>query len=266
MIERVDRKFLNSRFTPDARDGNLYKASHAQRGPMDLAYYGESIELYPTVNGQVAYGKENNESEPDYSDIIELCRTIDRTRFQTEEAYMTALEEVLNVDSFLRYMAVIALTMNWDSYPYTGNNFYLFNNPVSGRFEWIPWDLTWGGDIRMPLFERGEFLISPSAPLFENVFSVQEYRHRYAAYLDLLMRQAFNYETIHNKAQTYHDLITPYLQQQEGDKMYYGETAWFTAQDFENSWRDLGNLASQRSAYVRSYLLEEGYLSPLPGE
>jgi len=263
MIERVDRKFLSSRFSTDARDGNLYKASHAQRGPMDLVYYGETIDLYPTVNGSVAYGKENNEEEGDYSDIIELCRVVDGIDYASPEAFAGALEEVFNVDGYLRYMAVIALTMNWDSYPYTGNNFYLFNNPVSGKLEWIPWDLTWGSDTQMPLFERGEFLISPYAPLFENVFKVERYRRQFAAYLDLLMRYAFNYETIHRQAQTYHDMIYPYLHQQSGDKMYYGETAWFSPEDFESSWQELGMLADQRSQYVQSILIQEGYLNQI---
>ncbi|MBN1265999.1 MAG: CotH kinase family protein [Anaerolineales bacterium] len=264
MIERVDRKFLSSRFTTDARDGNLYKASHAQRGPMDLVYYGDNIDLYPHINGLVAYGKENNEEEGDYSDIIELCRIIDGNEYDSPEAFAEALEGVFNVDSYLRYMAVIALTMNWDSYPYTGNNFYLFNNPVSGRFEWIPWDLTWGGDSRMPLFERGEFLISPYAPLFDNVFSVERYRRQYAAYLDLLMRYAFNYETINTTAQAYHDMIDPYLHQQSGDKMYYGDTAWFTPYDFESAWQEMGVQADLRNRYVQSFLIQEGYLKPDP--
>ena len=77
MIERIDAKFISNRFSRDAKDGNLYKASHAQRGPMDLVYYGEKIEDYPTINGQYAYGKENNLEDPDYSDIIELCYVVD---------------------------------------------------------------------------------------------------------------------------------------------------------------------------------------------
>ena len=250
MVERVDRKYISNRFGRDAADGNLYKASHAQRGPMDLVYYGDKIEDYPTQNGLYAYGKANNEEEADYSDIIELTRVISGTAYSTDEEFMNALEEVLNVDSFLRYMAVIALTMNWDSYPYTGNNFYLFNNPLTGKFEWIPWDLNWGGDSKMALFEREDFTISPYAPLFEKVLAVEDYRRQYAAYLDLLIREKFNETDIYALAENYHQLIKPYMTQGEGDKMFFGETAWFTIQDFENNWTELPELARQRSEYV----------------
>ena len=254
MIERVDRKFVSNRFGRDSKDGNLYKASHAQRGPMDLAYYGDSIEDYPTQNGQYAYGKENNLEEPDYSDIIELCYAIDGVEYESPQDFKEALEEVFNVDSYLRYMAVTMLLMNWDSYPYTGNNFFLFNNPITGKFEWIPWDLTWGGDPAMPVFTRGPNTISEKAPLFEKVFEVESYRRQFSAYLDLLMREFFNHDDIHERAKSYHDMISPYLSQGTGDKMFYGETAWFNIDDFENSWEGLANIAGERQAYIEELL------------
>ena len=118
---------------------------------MDLIYYGERIEDYPRQNGQYAYGKVNNEEDADYGDIIDLCRVVDGTHYESDEAFVQAVENVLDVDAFLRYMAVVSILDNWDSYPNTGNNYYLFNNPVSGRFEWIPWDLAWGGNPQAPL-------------------------------------------------------------------------------------------------------------------
>ncbi|MGD2027609.1 MAG: CotH kinase family protein, partial [Anaerolineales bacterium] len=150
MIERVDKKFLASRFGNNNRSGNLYKASHAQRGPMDLIYYGDSIVDYPTQNGQVAYGKMTNEEDNDYSDVIQLAYVVDGASYQSPEEFALALESVFNVDSFLRYMAVMVAVSSWDFYPYTGNNFYLYNNPGTGKFEWIPWDQTWGDNVQMP--------------------------------------------------------------------------------------------------------------------
>ena len=199
LVERVDNKYLSNRFGPDSKGGNLYKASHAQRGPMDLRYYGESIDQYPSQNGQYAYGKMNNEAELDYSDIIELCRVIDGTQYTTDQDFMQALEGVINVDAFLRYIAVVTILDNWDSYVYTGNNFYLFNNPVTGRFEWIPWDLAWGGNPQAPLFGRSDFGLVESAPLYDNVFQVDVYRRKYAAYVDLLLRYWFTSENLSKK-------------------------------------------------------------------
>jgi hypothetical protein len=254
LVERVDNKYLANRFGPDSVGGNLYKASHAQRGPMDLIYHGERIEDYPVQNGQYAYGKMNNEEEADYNDIIELCRVIDGTEYASDEEFMQALEEVLNVDSFLRYMAVITVLNNWDSYAYTGNNFYLFNNPVTGRFEWIPWDLTWGGETSAPLFGRPTAGFLERAPLYDNVFQVDEYRSKYAAYVDLLLVYWFNSENVSAKAQAYHDMIAPYVSQSTGDKAFYGDQPMFPPEYFTNSLPALLKFVSERNSFLRTQL------------
>ena len=254
LVERVDNKYLGNRFGQDSKGGNLYKASHAQRGPMDLRYYGDRIEDFPIQNGQYAYGKMNNEEEADYGDIVELCRVIDGTGYTSDQEFMHALEEVFNVDAFLRYIAVVTILDNWDSYPYTGNNFYLFNNPVSGRFEWIPWDLTWGGNPKMQLFGRADPGLIGEAPLYDHVFQVKAYQSRYAAYVDLLLRNWFNTRNITDKAQTYHRLIASYVSQSTGDQAFYGDQPMFPPEAFTNSWQELVNFTNQRNAFLTSEL------------
>ncbi len=257
MIERVDRKFLANRFGPESRDGNLYKASHAQRGPMDLIYYGSDIEDYPTQNGQYAYGKTNNEEDPDYSDILNLIYVIDGVDYGTPDDFSQAVEQVINIDGFLRYMAVVNTLANWDSYPYTGNNFYLFNNAVSGKFEWIPWDLTWGGNPEHLLFELEGHGLVERAPLYDRTFEVEQYRIQYAAYVDLLRRYWFNETHVARIAQGYYELIAPYVTKETGDKMYYEEQPWFPVEAFLDSWKRLVDFTRQREQFITQSLLEE---------
>ncbi|BBB49541.1 CotH kinase family protein [Pelolinea submarina] len=257
MVERVDNKYIGNRFGQDAKGGNLYKASHAQRGPMDLIYHGDSIEDYPVQNGQYAYGKMNNEAEADYSDIVALCRVVDGTEYASDAELIQALESSLNVDAFLRYLAVNIIIDNWDSYIYTGNNFYLFNDSVSGRFEWIPWDLTWGGGTDAPLFTRSESGMMEGAPLYDLVFSVEKYQDAYRAYIDLLSRYWFNPQNLSPMIQQYHNMIAPYVAQSTGDKAFYGEQSMFPPDAFQNSGEELKNFVTQRSAYIQSALVQE---------
>lgn len=250
LVERVDRKFLGNRFGQDNRGGNLYKANHALRGPMDLIYHGSIIEAYPRQDGLYAYGKATNEEEADYSDILNLIYVVDGAQYNTPDQFADALNQVFDVDSFLRYWAVIVALGNWDSYPYTGNNYHLFNDPETGKFVWIPWDLTWGGDPRHPLFELDGPRLLTRAPLYDNVFQVEEYRTRYTAYLDLLVRFWFNSNNVPALAARYHDLIAQYVSQGTGDKMYYGESAMFPIAAFDDSWMALGDFARERSAFI----------------
>ena len=254
LVERVDNKYLANRFGQDSVGGNLYKASHAQRGPMDLIFYGDEIQDYPKQNGQYAYGKMNNEQEADYSDIINLMRVIDGTQYPTDEDFSNALEGVFNVDTFLRYMAVVTILDNWDIYPNTGNNFYLFDNPVTGRFEWIPWDLTWGDNTQAPLFGgAGEKLVS-RAPLYDKVFNIESYRGKYEAYVDLLLRFWFTPDKMTGWVQQYHHQIAPYIVQSTGDQAFFGDHAMFAYDSFINSWQALIQFTQQRSTYLQNLL------------
>jgi len=262
MVERVDKKFLANRFGRDYDYGNLYKASHAERGPMDLVYYGEKITDYPTQDGLYAYGKATNEEQADYSDILHLIYVIDGVQYDTPEDFAAALEKVLNVDTFLRYMAVVNTLSNWDSYPYTGNNYYLFYNNGTGKFEWIPWDLTWENDVNHALFTRGESEMTGGAPLFDRVFEVERYRVRYAGYLDLLTRYWFTEENISELAYSYHSMIAPLVMQGGGDKMYYGDSPMFPADSFENSWKRYPEFTRQRRAVILQTLASGEWRTP----
>ncbi len=263
MVERVDKKFLANRFGRDYDTGNLYKASHAERGPMNLIYHGPDITDYPTQDGLYAYGKATNEEQADYSDVINLMYVIDGVTYDTPEDFAAALEQVLNVDIFLRYMAVVNMLGNWDSYPYTGNNYHLFYNAGTGKFEWIPWDLTWGGDTQHPLFERGmSDMVGEGAPLFDRVFEVERYRIRYAGYLDLLARYWFTEENISALAYDYYNMIAPLVTQGSGDKMFFGDSAMFPIDAFNESWRQYPDFARQRREVIIKTLKAGEWQSP----
>lgn len=262
MVERVDKKFLANRFGRDYDYGNLYKASHAVRGPMNLVYYGQDITDYPTQNGLYAYGKATNEEQADYSDIIHLMYVIDGVEYETSEDFAAALEQVLNVDTFLRYMAVVNTLSNWDSYPYTGNNYYLFYNHGTGRFEWIPWDLTWEDNINHALFTRGESDMVGDAPLYDRVFEVERYRVRYAGYLDLLSRYWLTEENISELAYGYYSITAPLTTQGNGDKALYGDSAMFSPEEFNNSWKRYPEFARQRREIILQTLASGTWRTP----
>lgn len=77
---------------------------------------------------RLCYIKQTNEEDDDFSDII-LCRVLSET--DPEDAdYMEKVYSVINVDDFIRWMAVSACVTHWDS-PFTdhGHNYVLYNHP-----------------------------------------------------------------------------------------------------------------------------------------
>ena len=258
LVERPDTKYLANRFGPANDRGNLYKAdAWFEEGAADLAYYGEDIADYPHPRGELAYAlMYKDPAQADFQDIINLCYVIDGVEYGTPEEFAAALEEVFNVDTYLRYLAVIFLTLNFDQYPDTGNNYYLYHHPGTDRFEWIAWDMgnSWGhfgGEYNHPIFGT-ENSLGPLQyrPLFTRVFEVDRYRQDYQAYLDLLVRNYFNQRGVGALARRWAGMIRPHLASGAGDRMYYGPEAQSSPQDFDQSVRDLIQLTISRGDFV----------------
>ena len=70
--------------------------------------------------------------------------TIDFTRLVNradDEQFNKQIGTYLDVDEFLRFIAVNALVANLDSIFSMGHNFYIFLNPKTNKFMFLPWDL-----------------------------------------------------------------------------------------------------------------------------
>ena len=102
---------------------------------------GRSILFYRGVNSQTyanaGYDLKNNGSA-DYSDLIEFLDILNRT---PPADLPCELEEVFNVDSYLKVIAFDIFSGNWDGPIYNKNNCYLYKNTATGKFEYIPFDL-----------------------------------------------------------------------------------------------------------------------------
>jgi len=56
------------------------------------------------------------------------------------DLFRSKIGSFLDVDQFLRFIAVNVFTSNWDSYLGGGHNFYLYLDPKDDKFRFIPWD------------------------------------------------------------------------------------------------------------------------------
>ena len=166
-VEHIDEEFVKDRFGNN--DGNLYKCLW----PADLTYLGSDPDLYKfTVGDRRAYELKTNEEEDNYSDIAHFIDVLNNT---PDDQFICELDKIFNIYDYLKIIAVDIFTGNWDGYIYNKNNFYLYHNTETGKFEYIPYDLDntygidwigrdWGerdiydwqqhGDNYRPLYER----------------------------------------------------------------------------------------------------------------
>ena len=126
LVEPVDRAFLKDRFHTDK--GLLLKP----QGLRGLDFLGDEWEKYRGPYRPLA------EPTPDEARrLIEFVRLVqqgDDERFRKEVA------SYLDVDKFLRFMAVQALIANADGFFTLAYNYSLFLDPNTNRFVFIPGD------------------------------------------------------------------------------------------------------------------------------
>jgi spore coat protein CotH len=188
LVQQVDKKLLESYFGEDF--GNLYQI---ERGG-NLVYQGDDPAQYDDFDR--FYELKTNELTADKSDLIELMRVLDRGDPRRD------LPEVLEVDDWLRMLAVNSWLANMDSYPGTADNLYLYHD-ASGRFSPIPWDLNQAfGNYHGPscdltadqLAELDPFAPTCGGrrPLVDRVLEVEAFREIYRGHLQELVDGALH--------------------------------------------------------------------------
>ncbi len=175
-VESVDSSFLDRVF--NSHKHNLYKSE-------------TQTTLLPTMRkSAVSQQKGSDESR---ADLNYLIKTLDTMKLGEKEN----IEDILDVDSVLKYLAVNAVLHNWDSYAgYYAHNFYMYIN--DGKFYFIPWDmnevcLQWQRqyepsdgsreDIASPI--TGDISVS-QRPLVNKLLAVDEYYNKYLDYCSIL--------------------------------------------------------------------------------
>ncbi len=56
-----------------------------------------------------------------------------------ENLSVEQVNEVVDIDNFLRYWAIESLIGFWDGYTNNQNNYWIYENPSNGRFYFMPW-------------------------------------------------------------------------------------------------------------------------------
>ncbi len=239
LVEEVDGEVLDTQFSSD--DGNLYKPEDSGSTFVEGMFSEEDFE------------KKTNEDDADWTDVQALFAALhDETANTDPAAWRAKLEVLFDVDGFLKYLAVNGIIQNWDTYGRMTHNYYLYNDPETGKLTWIPWDNNealqtgkQGGalDLNFANIQAGGW------PLIEKLYADSIYKARYDEYLVEVMADAFQSTTTQALYDTYSTLVEPYATTElPGYSFLNG------ANDFYNAITELKAHAVSRDAVVTSYI------------
>jgi spore coat protein CotH len=155
-IEPIKKPFLARHFSDE--DGNLYEGNARADFTVELSenYERKTNEFDP--EGQPA-------SRDDLEAVIQALEAPDATLYE-------ALDQVIEMDSFMTFWAMEVLTGHWDGCTGNRNNHYIYADPSSGKFHFMPW----GTD---GAFSRDHVFLPQTPP---SVFAWSVIAHRLYAY------------------------------------------------------------------------------------
>ena len=230
-VEHIDEVFVESRF--GNKNGNLYKCLW----PADLNYLGDDPELYKFESyGRRAYDLKTNTAEDDYSDFANFINVLNNT---PDNEFACEIRKVFNLEDYFKVIAADIITGNWDGYIYNKNNFYLYHNTETDKFEYIPYDLDntlgidwigrdWGDRNIYDWQQHGNNV----RPLYTRIMNIPELKDQYSFYVNMLINEITKTEVIFPKIETIKSMISPYVVNDPYYPLDYG----YTYQDFLNSF------------------------------
>ncbi|GJJ74735.1 spore coat protein H [Entomortierella parvispora] len=133
------KKVLHPR-SKKAKLGALWKMNSCCGHEGNLQWLGPTSKSYVIgdIYKNVLLGA--NPKDDPMRDLIKFMADLKNYNPKKVKDPIAYWEERLDLEVFLKSMAMEYLTGSWDSYWLSGSNYQFYNNPVTGKWTWLPTD------------------------------------------------------------------------------------------------------------------------------
>lgn len=220
-VEHLDDEFLDLRFPTEA-NGNLWKCFYGA----DLTWWGSNPSSY-----QAVYELKTNKDSANYTALLNFINVLNNV---PSVYFPCAIQEVLDVDLFLRNIALEILMGQWDGYAYNKNNYYLYQREGDSKMVYLSYDLdnTFGIDwFNINWALRNVYAWSPSnqaRPLYIKLMAVPYFKDRFTFHMLDILNTIWNVSELQLLLEEKQQLISPAALLDDYKGLDYG----FTDQDF----------------------------------
>ncbi len=190
-VETVRRSLLQRGFGNS--DGTLYE--------------GPYVDFYQGWEG--SFEHKTGEDAPGREKIGQLIQVLQRDDQDIEQA----IGELVHLNSFYTFWALEGLLGFWDGYSGNSNNYFIYLNPETDKFHFIPWGADslfvrfskLGYDPRAPLSVKTQGLIA------HKLYQLESGRERYAETLAAIMDKLWNETELFAEVDRIEAMVTPHL-------------------------------------------------------
>ena len=194
-VESIERPFCQREFGSD--EGVLYEGSNVD-------FFDGWADGFEHEFGKGEVGRKK------IQELIDLLNPVER--LVTEEE----IGRVVDLDAFYTFWAVESLLCFWDGYSANRNNYFIYLNPKTDRFHFVPW----GADILFDTKDRHRLPGSPSSVWVKGLigyklYQLPEGRRRLADAFQCLLAGCWNEEALLMELDRVQAMLEPHVLQQQ---------------------------------------------------
>jgi spore coat protein H len=235
-LESVDDLFLSYRNLPT---GPIWYAENDDANFSLISPFDGKVKKYFEDGYYRKVG--TDEDDERLSDLIYQINTLPRLNFGK------AISKTLNVDKYLRWLAGVVCTQNYDGFIH---NYALYCSDETGLFEIIPWDYdaTWGRDINGREMPYDYVPVRGFNTLTARLLDDTHCRDLYRNILDDILHHQFTVDYLRKPVESIHQMLRPHVLKDP----YFNES--LTRYDDEPEY--IFQFIEDRNAYLRKHLAD----------
>ena len=204
-VERIDESFIKRHF--ESKKGPLYKVHMGGPGA-NFSYAGNDPAQY-----KKGFEPKNEAAEKSFDKLIDFIKKIDK---DGKSNYEQMLSENLRLEHFLKITAVMLFAGCFDQLTgWNPHNYYLYRNPKTDLWSYIPWDLDVGfadhafGNIPVIDGWHAAWPIpgGPPKPILENIVTNPSLLKKYRETASFILEKYFKPDQLHSRIDKLYDLI-----------------------------------------------------------
>lgn len=212
LVEEIDKRFASEVLKSDK--GAVFK-------PVTQDLFGDLGEDWKAYNQ--SYDPKTELSAAEKNRVMEFSKVVTSS---SDAEFSSKLGDYVDLEKFARFMAVNVALANFDSILDMGQNFYVYLDDKTRRFQFLPWDLDHSfGQFGMRGSREQRENLSINRPwsgpnrFLERVFKVEAFKKLYLARLGEFSKTIFQPARLNQQVDDTAVAIRPAVKQESNEKL-----------------------------------------------
>jgi spore coat protein CotH len=178
-------------------------------------------------------------TKKDVADRADLKALVAAAREQDKTKRFAKLDKLLDLDKFVSYMVIEAITWDWDGYPFKCNNYRVYHDPVKDKITFIP-----SGMDQMFADVNGPIIPDFGGMVARGLMDTPEGRKRYIDRAKEIMKSVYKSDQLIKRLDELEKRVQPQLAQIDQG----------AGRDYKNQVNRLRDAIRQREKVVNDQL------------